>query len=166
MRLAAFFALCLLLPGCLLTTQPVFNAQNSMAAAESPAFMRIVELWETEISLDTSPRELGSQGARVIELDGVVIVEDLSGGLPNHYALVPMGRRVAVCVVHHKEIETIGARHKVQLKVDRDQISDPTFPTLITADGTGQEMFNFVMDAFKEGLLICQSGSDTVRGFH
>ena len=165
MRVIALFAMCLLLPGCLITTQPVFNASNSVAADKSAAFMSIVELWETEISKSSSPRGLIESGSRVVELDGVVIVEDRSDNMSNHYALVRMGQRVAVCVVHHKEIEKIAAPHGVKLKVDRDSISDPTFPTLITADGSQSAMFAFVMDAFKEGMLICQSGSDTVAGF-
>ena len=166
MRVIALFALCLLLPGCLITTQPVFNASNSVAADKSALFMEIVELWEREISPSSSPRDLIKSGSRVIELDGVVIVEDRSDNMSNHYALVRMGQRIAVCVVHHKEIEKIAAPHGVDLKVDRSSISDPTFPTLITANGSQAAMFAFVMDAFKEGMLICQSGSDTVDGFN
>lgn len=152
--------LCLLLAGCLTTPRPVFDATNSLAAGESPAFMAFVESWERWVGEGDSPRELIEEGARVVEIDGQAVIEERrDDGRADHYLLGRMGGRPVSCVLNDRGIEVVAAKHGVTVTVERDPDSDPAMPAPIGADGTDAALNAFIRDAFANAALSCSAAA-------
>ncbi len=152
--------MCLLLAGCLTTPRPVFDATNSVAAGELPAFMAFVESWERWVGEGDSPRELVEAGARVIEIDGQAVIEDpQDDGSADHYLLGRMGGRPVSCVLNDRGIEGLAVRHGVTVTVERDPGSDPAMPAPIEADGTDAALVAFMRDAFANAALSCSAAA-------
>lgn len=166
MRTVLHLIAVLALSGCLTTPRPVFNATNSVKAGDSPAFVRLVETWEAEMGAEESPREMITDGDRVVDLGGIIVIEDRWDSFAQYMAVAVMGKRVAVCLVHQTKIDQIAARHGVTVTLDRDGDADPTLPAQIKADGSDDALYAFVIDAFTDGLLICQAASKFVDGIN
>ena len=69
-----------------------------------------------------------------------------------------------LCLVHDEKMDVIAARHGVTLEIKRDDDTDEMTPAQMNADGTTERLFAFVVDAYTDGLLICQAPSDLVGG--
>jgi hypothetical protein len=155
---------CLAMQGCLTTTKPAFDETNSIPAGDSPAMVAFVEAWEREVSKEDSPRELIENASLVHDMDGLVIVQEERGGKADYYAVGVIARRPLLCLVHDEKMDVIAERHGVELKVDRDEGSEESLPAPMTADGTKEALYAFVLDAFRNGLLACQIPSELTGG--
>ena len=163
----AFFVLaaCLMLQACLTTTKPAFDELNSVAAGDAPALVAFVEAWEAKMGAEDSPRELITNKNRVHEIDGLVIVQEVRGEMADYYAVGLMGSRPVLCLVHDEKLDEIAARHGVTLEVKREEGNDDTMPAAMTADGTKEQLFKFVIDAYTDGMLTCQVPSPVIGQF-
>ena len=74
MRIVLPLLLCLALPGCLTTPRPVFDATNSVAAADSTSFSRVAHRWEVRLCDGHAPGEIIAGGARVVEQEGARVM--------------------------------------------------------------------------------------------
>ena len=165
MRAIVLFAVTLMLSGCLITSKPVFNAANSKLAGDSPGFVKMVEKWEETIGKSSSPRELLTNGTRVMEKDGFFVVENREEGSPIYFAISHMGPRISLCFVHDRKIKEIAKETGVKVDVQRDAGSPPESPAVISADGPEDALLAFVIKSFQYGLLVCESPSSFVSGF-
>ena len=145
------------------TSKPAFNATNSVSAGDSKLLVRFVEAWEASLPAESSPRELITDGARVHELDGIVIVEETRNGSADYYAVGLLGNRPVLCLVHDEKMDVIAERHGVQIEIKREDESDST-PAMMNADGTEEALYAFVIDAFTNGMLACQAPTELTGG--
>lgn len=146
----------LLLTGCLTTTKPTFTDENSIRASQSAALVSFVDAWEARYGLEDSPRAVIEQDLRVLDLDGMIVIEEPSGNaLAEYYSIGMMGNRPIACFVHDSQIQDIAEMHDVTVKVDREEGSNDPSPASIRADGSKEALFGFVVDAFQNGTLSC-----------
>jgi len=146
----------LLLTGCLTTTKPAFTDENSIRASQSAVLVNFIDAWETRYGLEDSPRAVIEQDFRVLDLDGMIVIEEPSGSAgAEYYAIGMMGKRPIACFVHDSKIQSIAKTHDVTVTVDREEGSNETNPAPIRADGSASALFGFVVDAFQSGTLSC-----------
>ncbi len=90
--LSCFCALAL--AGCLFTKDPVFDETNSVSAADSAEFLTFVEIWETHIGLDDTPRSIIDIGGRVARAspDTLVVQGSTTLGSKNYYGYFAVRR--------------------------------------------------------------------------
>ena len=56
--------------------------------------------------------------------------------------------------------ESSQSAHGVSLKIDRTEDMDEPTPAPMKADGTKEALHAFVLDAFRNGGLVCQAASE------
>lgn len=145
----------LLLTGCLTTTKLTFTDDNSIRASQSKPLVRFVEAWERRYGAVDSPREVIDQNYRVLEIDGLVVVEESNGSVAEYYAIAMLGNRPVACFIHDSKLQEIADAHNVTLVIEREEDSQNHGPVPIKADGSAEELFTFVVDAFQNGTLAC-----------
>ena len=155
LRFGMLAALGLILSGCLTTTKPVFDQSNSIAAADSSALLAYVEAWERMSGPQDSPRALIEAGARVVEISGMIVVEERKESGAEYYSMALVGGRPMACFAHDAKMQEIADRHGVALTIDRDEDDSEMEPVAVKADGTKDALYGFVMDAFRVGTLSC-----------
>jgi len=154
-RTAAILAAALLLPGCLTTKHPVFDETNSRPVAEMPEFMALLEAWEAFSGPDGSPRELITEGARGIVVDGIVVAQERS----DYFALTMLAGRPATCAIYaDRDLEATASSFGVTVAVDRedrDSLDVVEMPAPVLADGRRKALMAFIRDQFANQRLVC-----------
>ncbi len=146
----------LLLTGCLTTSKPAFTDENSIRASKSTILVSFIDVWEARYGPEDSPRAVVEQDLRVLDLDGMIVVEEPSGAAgAEYYSIGMMGNRPIACFVHDSQIQDVAEMHDVTVTVDREEGSNDPSPAPIRADGSAEALFGFVVDAFRNGTLSC-----------
>lgn len=152
-RFILALAVALVLPGCLTSKEPAFDATNSLPVGEIPEFLAVADAWEGYVTANGSPRELIAEGARGIVVDGIVVVQEHN----DYYAMAMMGGRPMVCVIYAQErIGDVAKAQGVTVEVaepESGSIDDQ--PVNVTADGPRDALATFVRDQFANQRIAC-----------
>lgn len=146
----------LLLSGCLTTSKQAFTADNSIKASESRQLLAFVDAWEAKTNSSDSPRSIIDNDLRVIEMDGMVVIEEPKGnGSAEYYAVGMFGNRPISCFVHQAQVEEVADRNGVTIKIEQEGEEEQIGPVPMSADGDQPELNAFVRDVFANGSLAC-----------
>lgn len=153
-----WIVLCLMLPGCLSTKTAVFDEGNSIRAGDSAELARIDAVARALLPDGDGGGPIAPPDDRVVELGGLVIVEERSSsGEGEYFGYATLGPRPVICVAHDEKMQALADRHGVTVMIARSDDMKEEEPAGTLADGPKDKLYDFVIAAFAEGTLVCRA---------